>query len=239
MIAKPARHRIYYGWYIVLALFFLGFSKAGFTGFLFSLFLKPMTEEFGWSRTAMTGAVTFGTILAAALGYWIGSTIDRHGARLPMSVATFFAGGAFLGLGFVNGLFTYYLVYGLGRAVTQSALGDAMVAAVISKWFLRLRGFTIALGNMGAAVAGTILAVVCQALIESYSWRYAWAFLGVLTLIVSLPPLLIFLRRSPEDMGLAIFGAGKEPLELASPPASQHGEAVYNREYSLTLRQAL
>ncbi|MDO8531275.1 MAG: hypothetical protein Q7T26_03770, partial [Dehalococcoidia bacterium] len=50
--------RVYHGWAIVFVGFLAGFVKAGLTGFLFSVFLKPMSEEFGWSRSLTTGAVT-------------------------------------------------------------------------------------------------------------------------------------------------------------------------------------
>ena len=82
MKARPllnavARGGMYYGWAIVLVAFLAGCVKSGFTGFLFGVFLKPMAEDFGWSRSMTAGAVTVGTAAAALLGFSFGSILDR------------------------------------------------------------------------------------------------------------------------------------------------------------------
>ena len=72
---------LFYGWYI-LAIGMLGaFMAAGTSQLFMSVMLKPLTQEFGWSRTAVAGAITTGTIMAGLLSLPFGKKADRYGSR--------------------------------------------------------------------------------------------------------------------------------------------------------------
>lgn len=226
-VETAPRRGPYYGWYIVVVAFFTGFARAGFTGVLFGIFLKPMAEALGASRAKVTGAVTAGTIVAAAGGFFAGPILDRYGPRLMFTLGGIAIAMAYFGLanvltlaGFVGvqGLVMFYLVYVLGRAVTQSIVGETLVGAVVSKWFIRLRGRAVALAATGTPVAGLFLAVGLQAIMDASSWRLAWAALGAIALVLLVLPPALVLRRSPEDMGLLPDGALPAASE-ASPGA--------------------
>ena len=246
----PNRGPVYYGWYIVAVLFLVGFVKAGFTGFLFSVFLKPMSEDFGWTRSATVGAVTIGTLGAAVFGAVLGPYLDRYGPRFLVSGAALLMGASAIAVSRVSSLWTFYLFYFVGRAMSQSILGDTLTAAIVSKWFIRRRGTALALTTMGLAMGGLILALLVQAIISRYGWREGWIALGLLAWGLTVLPALLFLRRTPEDMGLLPDGAPRVPTDLtsenlstvASPPApgaegAEHSwtrsEAVRTKAYWL------
>ena len=78
-----SRHTpFYYGWIVLFAVCCAGFSRQGPAVATLSVFVEPMTSEFGWSRTALSGAVSLAGILAAVLSPMLGTLLDRHGARL-------------------------------------------------------------------------------------------------------------------------------------------------------------
>ena len=230
--------RFYYGWYIVAVVFALEITTVGFNGPFFSLFLKPMSNEFGWTRTMTTGAVTIGTIAAAFISFGVGWVLDRYGPRWMLTAGCLVLGAAYVGLSQVNSLLAFYLIYAVGRSVFQSALGRNMLNAMTAKWFVRRRAIAIACGTLGGVLGGTVMAPVTQGIIDGQGWRQAWVFFGILALSVAILPWL-FLRRLPEDLGLLPDGDGRAkggPPSADAPPPQAQRRSV---EFSLTLGQAV
>ena len=256
MVERMARGPVYYGWYMVAVVFTITMVRVGFNGHFFGIFLKPMSQEFEWTRAMTTGAVTIGTLIAAGLGIAIGRILDRYGPRWLLVGACAILGASYVGLSQVSALAMFYVVYAAGRSMAQSAVHNGMLSTLVSKWFVRRRATVIAIAIAGAYVGGMTLAPVIQKIITEYGWRTAWVFLGVLTWSVVLIPAALLLRRSPEDMGLLPDGNGSAGNRRDSPPdpepsASQEGvgeevgwsrslasEPVETAEVSLTLREA-
>ena len=86
LVGRLARGRVYYGWYIVGVVLAAGIPRVGFNGSFFGIFLKPMSEEFGWTRAETTWAVTIGTLIAAGSAILLGRMLDRFGPRWMMAV---------------------------------------------------------------------------------------------------------------------------------------------------------
>src|SRR5580700_2919918 len=82
-----ARLPIFYGWVVLGVLCCAGFARQGPAVATLSIFVMPMTGEFHWSRTALSGAVSLGGLLAAIMAPLIGPALDRHGSRLVLCVA--------------------------------------------------------------------------------------------------------------------------------------------------------
>ncbi len=238
LVARLSRGRIYYGWYIVAVVFAIEILTVGFQGPFFSMFLKPMSQEFGWTRTMTTGAVTIGTITAGVISFGVGWVLDRYGPRWMLAAGCLVLSAAYLGLSLVNTLLAFYLTYAVGRSVFQSALGHNMLNALTVKWFVRRRAIAIAFCTLGGVLGGTVMAPVTQGIIDGHGWRQAWVFFGILALSVAILPWL-FLRRLPEDLGLLPDGddraKGRHPSTDALLPQSRRRP----KEFNLTLGQAV
>ena len=77
----------FYGWVVLSCVCCAGFARQGPAVATLSIFIEPMTEEFGWSRTAMSVAVSIGGILAALASPVLGPVQDRYGARRMLCAA--------------------------------------------------------------------------------------------------------------------------------------------------------
>lgn len=224
LVERLARGPIYYGWYIVAVVLLIGIPRVGLNGHFFGIFMKPIAEEFGWTRAETTGAVTVGTLVAAALGIILGRVLDRYGPRWMMVGGCTLLAFSYLGLSWVNSLVAFYFMYSIGRSMMQSATGHTLMYSLVSKWFVRRRATAIAIATLGGVAGGVVLAPITQELIDKYSWREAWAFFGVMTVLVALVPSVILLRRIPEDLGLRPDGDERHVLVHPGPPA--YGEFV-------------
>ena len=237
LVRRLANGRVYYGWYIVGVVLATGIPRVGLNGSFFGIFLKPMSEDFGWTRAETTIAVTIGTLIAAGLGVALGRVLDRFGPRWMMSGGLAILAASYFGLAQVNSLLAFYVVYAIGRAMMQSATGHTLMYALVSKWFIRRRAMAISAATMGGYIGGVLLAPVTQTIIDYAGWREAWTFFGVLTVIMALLPAVLLLRRIPEDMGLLPDGDLRSiPTPLREAPARNIATAS---EASLRLGDAL
>ena len=211
---RLARGRVYYGWYMVSVVFIVSVVRIGFNGPFFGIFMKPMSEQFGWTRAMTTGAVTLGTVAAAGLAVVVGRVLDRYGPRWMVVGACILLGACYFGLSQIGSLVTLYLAYSLGRSTMQAALSPGIMNTVVSKWFVRRRATAISVALLGSFLGSVALAPVAQGIIDNYGWRQAWAFFGILTWLLVLIPGALLLRRMPEDLGLRPDGdrAGSAPL---------------------------
>ena len=122
-ISRPAgpRRPLGYGWVIVAALATILMATSG-ARFLFGVVLKPVSDEFGWDRGALTGAVFLSMIVLSLFQPVIGLIVDRFGSKRILVGGTLLLAGALIPLSFATRLWQVYLLYGVMTAV--GARGD-------------------------------------------------------------------------------------------------------------------
>jgi len=105
----------YYGWRIALTLAITETISWGILYYAFAVFIRPMELDTGWSRTELTGAFSLALLLRGAMAVPVGIWIDRHGARLLMTVASLLASALLVLWSQADDLAIFYLVWsGLG-----------------------------------------------------------------------------------------------------------------------------
>jgi MFS transporter, OFA family, oxalate/formate antiporter len=194
--------KFFYGWTIVAVGFLAHIASAFSISSTLSVFLKPLSSDLGVSRGVFSlirsGEVLIGAIAAPL----VGTLIDRHGGKWLMATGGVISGIGFLLLGqardFWQFLFFRWLLVSPGDAL----MGQLVVNVSISRWFVRMRGRALALAGMGHGLAKVGMPLLAASLIVYAGWRGTWAVFGLLTLALVVGPSLLFMRRSPEDMGL-------------------------------------
>ena len=227
--------RFFYGWTIVSITFMASMITAGIAGWGLSFFIIPMSEDLGVSRGEFS-TITLFRLAALPIIPLLGFLVDKkHGPRVLLTVAGVLGGLTLLLSSLVQSLWQFYLIFGVGFGLATMAMGGQLIGpAVISKWFIRMRGRAMAIGTMGISTGGVVIAPLAGWIVGEYGWRMAWVVLGVLVVLAITPISALFMRRSPEDLGLLPDGVGAT--------ASQQGaaETVWtDTEYPWTLRQAL
>lgn len=234
----------YYGWVIVVVIGLAGFTQSAESYPILGVFMKPMIEEFGWSRTIFSGSTLIGTLMGGVIAMFVGPMIDRLGARWTLTAAFAVLGTTLVLMAYISTLWQFYLLQIIGRALTMGVLALAL-GIVVPKWFVAKRGRAVALGGLGQRLGNAVTPLYVQLLVSQGSWRLATAVAGILMWTVSMIPVAIFLRRTPEDMGLLPDGVDP-PDDLDPEEAGLRKELVGSQpvnqsrdEVSLTARQAL
>lgn len=178
----------YYGWRVALAACFG--VMAGFGSlfvYTFSVFVKPLSAEFGWSREAISRGFAIAAITLAAVSPLMGRWIDKFGPRrmILVCITVFSCGIASLSL-LRSGVWQFYLTcFVLG--VVGNGAAHLAYSRSISTWFDRRLGTALALVMVGAGLGATILPPLAQALVTARGWRTTYASLGGLALLLGLP----------------------------------------------------
>ena len=236
---KPQRRpRFYYGWTIVAVVGMVGFSHTAETLPILSVFLKPITDEFGWTRSAYVGSIAVGTAVGSLMAIYVGPKLDKLGARWILVGSFAVLASTFFLMSWVQNLWEFYTLQIIGRTV-QTGVMSLAITTIVPKWFVAKRGRAVALAGMGNKVGHTFLPWIAQQFVRVLGWRWAYSGLGGMVLLVSMAPAALLLRRRPEDMGLLPDGAEPHDDDPQEGSIGQAGRPIRKQEVSYAARQVL
>ncbi|MAQ54841.1 MAG: MFS transporter [Chloroflexi bacterium] len=204
-----------------------------------SVFVVPMTDEFGWSRAQFSGAVSLGALFGLLVSPFAGRLIDRYGSGVLLSASSAVVGLCAIGLSLTSPIWTFYALYVPGRAVFSSPL-ELGTSTAVSNWFIRRRPMGLAYMGIIQGIGLTIFPVIAQVLIDGWGWRTAWLAVGIFTLSTGIIPVLLLMARRPEDMGLeADPEKDHRTVPTSDVAAAGAPPSASNTESNYTVRQAL
>jgi OFA family oxalate/formate antiporter-like MFS transporter len=229
-----ARTPFFYGWAVLACLCFAGFARQGPAVSTLSVFVTPLIHDFGWSRMALSGAVSLGGVLAAILSPMIGSFLDRAGSRLLLCYAVLSTGAALL-LSLTNSLAMFYLLFCFARMNWASPFELGIYGAV-NNWFVVRRQFATSVATLAQMAGLVTMPLVAQFAMLHASWRAGWLAIGVLTLVVGFLPTWLLLARRPEDVGLHPDGLARESMRAGGTGATRAApEPDFSRAQALRM----
>ena len=212
----------YYGWVVVVASSTVVFARMAPAITTLTVLIFPMSQQLGWSRTLIAGAVSAGALASLALSPVVGWAIDRFGARPVLVVSGVVLGVALTSLAWATVPLTFYVAFAAARVVfhTSAPIGASTVA---SRWFIRKRGRAIGMIFLIGALGGILFTMVASLVVESYGLKATWITIGLIVLAVSVAPSLFLVAERPEDIGLRPDGVPPDRVTVtgAVPPIAQ------------------
>lgn len=182
-------------WVLVLAC--LGCQIGmGAGGYIFPVFLKPVTDDLGWSRTAYALANPIMSTSVALVGPLVGWLADRRGPRPVLVAGSLLMSGALVAAGQMQTTGQFYAV-ALAVGVAVACLGDLPTGAAIAGRFRDGRGLALGMVYIGSNIGGTLVPLVGMALASGTSWRTAFTGIGGVLWILLLPLALSVGRPRP------------------------------------------
>ena len=214
----PLPNKGFYGWRIVVfAAIALALTGPGQT-YGVSVFVDPMIEDLGISRTQMTTAYLIGTLVGALALPWIGQAIDRFGVRRTMAIIGALFGGLLIGMSLVSNIVGLTAGFIGIRMMGQGALNLTATTAV-ALWFTRKRGLAMGIVAAAGGVGMTLIPLLSERLIVDIGWRNTWLVEGLAVWVIVLPIALLGIRNRPSDVGQHVDGDSATD----APPAEVWG----------------
>ncbi|MDE2634919.1 MAG: MFS transporter [Chloroflexota bacterium] len=225
------REPIYYGWYIALVLAITTTVSFGVLFYAFSVFIEPMEAEFGWSRGELSGAFSLSILIGGLTAFPVGHWLDRHGARLLMTVGSIGATVMVLLWSQASSFPEFIAVMALMGFFGAAILYEPAFA-VIATWFSHSRGTAMAVVTFVAGFASTIFTPLSHALLEAYGWRQAILILAIVLGAITIPLHALVLRRKPADLGIE-FANQKKAAQNGDVPTTSLRAVLRSRYFWL------
>ena len=209
------------------------FSRQGSAVATLSVFAVPMTNEFNWSMTAISGAVSLGGVLGAIVSPKVGVLVDRRGAGQVLTIGTLMIGVSMIALSMTTSLIWFYIAYCLGRMTFAGPFEIANTSAV-ANWFIHLRARAMSFTALAHSIGLAVFPIVAFAVIYAWVWGAGClAFAGLVVVFGVVPNLFLMIQR-PEDVGLRPYSAELNLTKHADRPRTKEVE----EELSFTRKEA-
>ena len=195
---------MFYGWVVLAAS--VALIAVG-TGTIFSLavFLRPLEEEFGWSRSLISGIALVNWVIFGLGSFGWGALSDRVGARRVVGIGAAILGAALVLSSQIRSAGQLYAAFGILGAIGASAF-YVPLAATATRWFAARRGLAMGIISGGMGLGIFLVPPTARGLITSVGWRATFALFGGLAWLVGVVGVRYLVNR-PEDRGLQSYGA--------------------------------
>jgi MFS family permease len=232
-----ARRRPHTAWIVLAVTFFALLAGAGIRATP-SVLIVPMEEEFGWTRSTISLAISLNIFLYGLMGPFAGGLMQRLGIRrTTLGALTLLATGVALATQ-VTRPWQLVLVWGLLVGAGSGMVALVLGATVVNRWFTARRGLAMGLLTASTATGQLVFLPLLAAIIRDHGWRAATLVMAGAA-AVAIPIVALFLRERPADLGIPPFGgdrvepasgAGANPARVA---VAALGEGVRSRDFWL------
>ena len=221
--AEPAARvfrRSHLAWEVRAAAFIALIGAAGFRAAPGALML-PLNEEFGWSISVMSLAVSINLVLYGLIAPFAAALMDRWGVRrIAASALLLVAAGSGLTI-FATESWQLLLTWGVLIGAGTGAMALVFAATIAQRWFVKRRGLVMGILTAGSATGQLVFLPIVAHFAETAGWREASLVVSLAALAV-VPIIIFVMRDSPEQVGQRPHGA---PESWQPTPRSTVGAA--------------
>ena len=215
--ARPPRlRRPHLAWVVAGVTFVTLLGASGFRSAP-GVLIVPLEEEFGWSRTVISAAVSVNLVLFGLVGPFAAAAMNRFGLRRVVLAAL---GLVALGSGltvWMTAAWQLVLLWGVVVGIGTGAMAGVLAATVATRWFVHRRGLVVGALTAAGATGQLVFLPALAALADGPGWR--WSAVAVTAGALLVVPLVVaFLRDSPAAVGLRPYGASPD-TPIAPPPS--------------------
>jgi len=209
-LPMPSRPPLFYGWLIIAAAALIMFMGTG-TMFSFGVFLKPIQQEFGWPRAAVSAAFAINWLMLGVSSLIFGALSDRSTRLVVLIGSVAFGLGLFLAAR-TTALWQLYVTFGALPGIATGAFYVPLIS-LATRWFTRRRGLAVGLISSGVGTGMVVMPRLSRLLMELYGLRPTLTILSLAGIGIMVP-LALLLRTSPADLGLQPYGARVETADM-------------------------
>jgi MFS family permease len=193
---REHRSNVNYGWIVVASVTMILTATSG-ARFLYGVVLKPVSEEFGWSRADLTGAVLVNMVILSMFQPGLGLLVDRIGPRRILIGGITIQSLCLIPLSMVTELWQIYAVYGVIMAVGFAATSPVNTTSLVSGWFRDRRGVALAIATSGSAFGQLLIVPLAALTLEHLDWPAVYRGLALLLAVIMVPVAVLLVREAP------------------------------------------
>lgn len=216
----PTR-RVHRAWWVAAVTLGALVAAAGFRSSTGAL-LVPLEEEFGWSRTTTSGAVTLNLVLYGLTAPFAAALMERFGIRRVATGALVLVGAGSALTTTMSAAWQLWLLWGFAIGIGTGALALVFGAIVATRWFERHRGLVVGAFSAASSTGQLVFLPTIAHLATGPGWRWAAGLIAAFALLLA-PLVWWVLRDRPADVGLTPYGA---PRGWRPPPPAHGGSAA-------------
>ena len=192
--------KIHYKWFVLTGVCGIIFANSVSGLNVLTVFFLPMSEEFSWNRTQMSGAASIGALLGALTAVYMGRLFDRTGPRIILTAGGVLTVISLLLVTRIDNLIGFYVFFGIARISDQGFI-QSVSPPTISTWFDQNSGKALAILFVMNAAGGVVLPILAQIVIGDWGWRPSWAVMSGVMLCLGLFPVFFLVRtRNVSEM---------------------------------------
>lgn len=204
---------IYYGWKVVAAILVLLTFTSGLSFYNHAIYLNALATQPAFDVSTASTAVSIFFLTGGVMGLFVAKWVQDYDPRICITAGALISFFSLVALAYVTTVWQLFLVYGLfGTGFSASSLIPA--TTLVTKWFHRKRAIALSVASTGLSLGGVILTPLSVLMVDSLGFELAVQLIGVMFLIGVIPVAWLFLRVSPESMGLRVDGDRLNDEEL-------------------------
>lgn len=207
-----------YAWAVAIACVAFYAVPLGFAANHAGLFITPVMNEFGWSRTDATLFMSIQPWVAAVCTPIAGKLISKYNARWIMTAAVLVFGLANLACAWFTAPWQWD-IYGVLYGATAAFWMYIATPTFINRWFAKNNGTVIGVIGVMVSLFGAIMSPIVQGWISSMGWQSARIITSLIVIILGGGVTAALLRESPEKMGVKPWGYGETETKEAKSEA--------------------
>lgn len=217
--------KIYYGWYVVAALFLVLTVSSGFGFYNLSVYLNVLAAKTGFSISELSVAVSLFFVVGGIAGIQVAVLLDRFDVRWVMIGGAALAGVSLGVTGHAERLwqiYALYVLFGIGNAAVSIVTSTTLV----TRWFPGPeRSVALSIASTGLSLGGVLLTPLSAKLFNDFGVVRVMPGIG-LAFVVLIVPVVIGVLRPPADGATA-------PAPAAHGGGWSFSEAVRSRFFIL------
>ena len=220
----------FYG-YIIVILGFLCLMVAAGSWDSFGVFVKPLANEFGWTRATVSASYSLSLVVFGVMGVITGGLTDRFGPRLVLTFCGLFLGAGYMLMSQLGTLWQIFLFEGVLIGIGMSGF-YAPILGIVARWFVKRRGLMTGVVLAGLGIGQLAAPPIISRIIDAYDWRLSYLCLGI-TVSAVVVICSQFLKRDPSQMRLAPYGSAEVHAEAAESSVNSYSLKEATRTWQL------
>ena len=191
----------------------VGLGVTGIAIYSFGLFIRPLAQEFGWSRGSISFGVTCLSLTTAVTSPLVGLAVDRWGVRTVAILSQIGLVIGFFGLSFVGPSLPEFYAGWTILSLLGSGTSPIVWTRAVAGWFVKRRGLALGITLCGTGLVALIGSPVIGHAVATYGWRNAYRLISLFILVIALPLTAVFLHSGRRDATRAVSELGDRPAQ--------------------------